>query len=231
MCSSDLMSIIKPLGASPLTFFHDLIAGTMYEYYDVADRTVIADVPVDLREKLNSRAQSNFTANISLPIERELMALSDAERYRILRERLKKSISIENIAFKLKDAEALVAMLDALPLKDENILKQMGDPGQSAPEATRSYLLTNIGLMRLPDSMAKYVTGFDIYGTNLEATPVFILLTYQNKGMLIVGQNYEETGLVEAVYKKLLTMDIDAELRDDGRVRMDDAAVRGFEVL
>lgn len=222
---------IKPLGASPLTFFHDLIAGTMYEYYDVADRTVIADVPVDLREKLASRAQSNFTANISLPIERELMSLSDAERYRILRERLKKSTTIENIAFKMKDAEALVAMLDALSLKGKDMLRQMGDPGQGAPEATRSYLLSNIGLMRLPDSMAKYVTGFDIYFTNLEASPVFTMLTYQNRGMLIIGQNYEETGLVDAVYKKLLAMDVDAALRDDGRIRMDDAAIGGFEVL
>ena len=57
------------------------------------------------------------------------------------------------------------------------------------------------------------------------------MLTFGGRGMVIVGQNFEETGLIDAVYKKLKDMDVDADLKDYGRFTMDDANVKGFECL
>ena len=226
-----LMDKIKPLGASPLTFFHDLISSTMYEYYDVKDATVVADVPVDVREKLGSRAQSNFTINISIPIEREMTAKVQEERYKELKEKLNTKTTIEYLAYTMKGTAQFLSMIDQISLRDEAMLKMMESKASDPQEPMRSYLLSNIGLMKLPKDMMQYIKDFDIYFTNLEASPVFTMLTFGGRGMVIVGQNFEETGLIDAVYKKLKDMDVDADLKDYGRFTMDDANVKGFECL
>lgn len=226
-----LMDKIKPLGASPLTFFHDLISSTMYEYYDVKDATVVADVPVDVREKLGSRAQSNFTINISIPIEREMTAKAQEERYKELKEKLNEKTKIEYLAYTMQGTGQFLSMIDQISLRDEAMLKMMESKASDPQEPMRSYLLSNIGLMKLPKDMMQYIKDFDIYFTNLEASPVFTMLTFGGRGMVIVGQNFEETGLINAVYKKLKDMDVDADLKDYGRFTMDDANVKGFECL
>ncbi len=226
-----LMDKIKPLGASPLTFFHDLISSTMYEYYDVKDATVVADVPVDVREKLGSRAQSNFTINISIPIEREMTAKAQEERYKELKEKLNEKTKIEYLAYTMQGTGQFLSMIDQISLRDEAMLKMMESKASDSQEPMRSYLLSNIGLMKLPKDMMQYIKDFDIYFTNLEASPVFTMLTFGGRGMVIVGQNFEETGLIDAVYKKLKDMDVDADLKDYGRFTMDDANVKGFECL
>lgn len=226
-----LMDKIKPLGASPLTFFHDLISSTMYEYYDVKDATVVADVPVDVREKLGSRAQSNFTINISIPIEREMTAKAQEERYKELKEKLNEKTKIEYLAYTMQGTGKFLSMIDQISLRDEAMLKMMESKASDPQEPMRSYLLSNIGLMKLPKDMMQYIKDFDIYFTNLEASPVFTMLTFGGRGMVIVGQNFEETGLIDAVYKKLKDMDVDADLKDYGRFTMDDANVKGFECL
>ena len=226
-----LMDKIKPLGASPLTFFHDLISSTMYEYYDVKDATVVADVPVDVREKLGSRAQSNFTINISIPIEREMTAKAQEERYKELKEKLNEKTKIEYLAYTMQGTGQFLSMIDQISLRDEAMLKMMESKASDPQEPMRSYLLSNIGLMKLPKDMMQYIKDFDIYFTNLEASPVFTMLTFGGRGMVIVGQNFEETGLIDAVYKKLKDMDVDADLKDYGRFTMDDANVKGFECL
>lgn len=226
-----LMDKIKPLGASPLTFFHDLISGTMYEYYDVKDATVVADVPVDVREKLGSRAQSNFTVNISIPITRDIIGKGREERYKSLRDKLGEKTKIEYLAYTMKGTAQFLTMIEQISLRDEAMLQMMESKASSTQEPMRSYLLSNIGLMKLPKDMMQYVKDFDIYFTNLEASPVFTMLTFGGKGMVIVGQNFEETGLINTVYSKLKAMDVDADLRDYGRFKMDDANVKGFFYL
>lgn len=229
--SGKLIGKIKSLGATPLVFFHDLIAHTIYEYYDTGDKTVIGDVPVDLREKLGSRAQSNFTVNISIPIERGFFDLPDSERYQKLSDMLKERTSLEYLAYKMKEFGAFSAMLDQLPLNDDSFMKQMGDGEQGAPAPQRSYLLSNIGLMRLPRSVMEYVRDFDIYFTNLEPTPVYTMLTYGGRGMLIIGQNYADTGFARTLYEKLLKMDVDVSFRDDGVFCMDDVSLGRFDTV
>lgn len=229
--SGKLIGKIKSLGATPLVFFHDLIAHTIYEYYDTGDKTVIGDVPVDLREKLGSRAQSNFTVNISIPIERGFFDLPDSERYQKLSDMLKERTSLEYLAYKMKEFGAFSAMLDQMPLNDDSFTKQMGDGEQGTPAPQRSYLLSNIGLMRLPRSVMEYVRDFDIYFTNLEPTPVYTMLTYGGRGMLIIGQNYADTGFARTLYEKLLKMDVDVSFRDDGVFCMDDVSLGRFETV
>ena len=226
-----LMDKIKPLGASPLTFFHDLISSTMYEYYDVKDATVVADVPVDVREKLKSRAQSNFTVNISIPITREMTGKAQEDRYNALKEKLNEKTKIEYLAYTMQGTGQFLSMIDQISLKDETMLKMLESKASDTQEPMRSYLLSNIGLMKLPKDMMQYVKDFDIYFTNLEASPVFTMLTFGGRGMVIVGQNFEETGLIDAVYTKLKDMDVDADLKDYGRFTMDDANVKEFEYL
>ena len=77
----------------------------------------------------------------------------------------------------------------------------------------------------------EYVREFDIYFTNLEPTPVYTMLTYGGRGMLIIGQNYADTGFARTLYEKLLKMDVDVSFRDDGVFCMDDVSLGRFDTV
>ncbi len=215
---------VKEKGTSPLIFMHDLITRTMYEYYGLKDKTIIAFVPVDLRDKLSSRSQANFTYNVDLPLDEKLLALPDAERYERLKSTLKDISGIENIAATVDAVRPMFEALDAMSLNDVDKLQD----GIDLTNVTRSYLLSNIGMIRMPDDMKRYVVDVDIYNSDMEASPVYVMLTVGNKGMLVIGQNYKETGFLEALKDKFNELGIDSKLEDQGLLRMDDLDVRRF---
>ena len=223
----ELMERIRSLSATPLVFFHVLLARTMYEYYNLSDVTIAADVPVDLRGKLSSRAQSNFTVNVSLPITAMDIHLNDTQLYSILRDRLKEITTIEKLAGRLQSGLYLYDMLDNINLNDEKEIEQLENLLKSAV-LSRSYLLSNIGNIKMPAGMMEHVLDVDIYFTNAEATPVYTMLTYKEKGMLIIGQNFREDGFVKAICDRLSDFGLKNELFDGGIIRMDNADCRRF---
>lgn len=51
------MKVVKSLNGTPVVFVHAMIAKTMKSFYGVEGQRFVANVPVDLRERLKSRAQ------------------------------------------------------------------------------------------------------------------------------------------------------------------------------
>ncbi|MBQ9304149.1 hypothetical protein [Butyrivibrio sp.] len=219
---------IKSEGATPVVFMHDLIAGAMYEYYDLKDETISACVPVDLRDKLGSRAQTNFTVNVDIPIDKELLQLPVNERYRRLKEDLDEKAGIDRIAASFEGLKPFLDMVSSLSVNDMDKLGQTSDIVHTS-KPDRSYLLTNFGLLKLPEDIKRYVSDADVCLTDLESTPVYMMLTYGNKGMLLIGQNYEESGLAEKISHKLKAAGIDNKLEDKGLIRQDDVDISKFK--
>ncbi len=224
---SKFIKTVKEKGTTPLIYMHDLITRTMYEYYGLTDKTIIAYVPVDLREKLCSRSQANFTYNVDLALDEKLLAVPENERYKKLKAKLSDLSRIENIAAIVDAASPMYDALDSMSLNDIDQFQESID----LTKATRSYLLSNIGMIRMPDDMRRYVADAAIYFSAVEASPVYTMLTFGNKGMMVIGQNFEETGLLEALREKLSELGIDNKLDDQGLLRMDDLDIRRFKHL
>jgi NRPS condensation-like uncharacterized protein len=219
------MEIVRSEGATPLIFVHDLITRTMYEYYGLNDKTIIAFVPIDLREKLESRSQANFTFNVDLWLDKELLDKPAKERYESLKSMLRTAGRLENIAATVDAVRPLYEELNSMSFNDVDRLENLLD----LSNVTKSYLLSNIGMIRMPDDIEKYVADVDIYFSAREASPVYSMLTFANKGMLIIGQNYEETGLIEALGNKFTELGIPCKLEDQGILKMDDLDIRRFK--
>ncbi len=219
------MEIVKEEKTTPLIFIHDLMARTMYEYYSLEDKTITAFVPVDLRGMLSSNSQANFTFNVDLPIDDKLLDMPSTERYARLKEMLNEAIKIQNIAAAVEAVRPVYKTLDTMSFSGDVGLDNLFDITKS----TRSYLLSNIGLIKMPEDMKKYVVDAEIFFTTVEAAPVYTMLTFENRGMLVIGQNFSETGLLEALSNKLTHYGIENNLKDYGLIRLDELDINRFK--
>ncbi len=224
---AEFKKTLKARGATPVIFMHDLLADAMYEYYGLKDEVISACVPVDLRDKLKSRAQTNFTVNVNIPIDESIRKLSKAERYERLKAELDDKASPGRIAASFEDLRPLMDMITSMSVNDKEGMGQLLDVVLT-DKPDRSYLLTNFGMLKLPEDMYRYVLDADVCLTNLESTPVYMMLTFGNKGMLLVGQNYEEGGMAEKISDKLREAGIDNRLEERGLIRQDDVDIRNF---
>ena len=224
---ADFKDKIMAEGATPVVFMHDLIAGAMVEHYGLRDELISACVPVDMRDKLRSRAQTNFTVNIYLPVDTVFLQLPARERYRRLKEELDERSGIERIAASFEGLKPFLDMISSMSINDRKESDQAADIVKTS-RPDRSYLLTNFGMMRMPEDVRRHILDVDVCLTDLEATPVYMMLTFDHKGMLLIGQNYEETGIAERISAKLREAGIANTLEDRGLVRQDDVDILRF---
>ena len=219
---------VKSIGGTPLVFVHTIIARAMYEYYNLTNENIIGNVPVDLRERLNSRAQSNFTTNVNLVITGEDLKKDMPSCMSLLRERLKAATDLDKMLNDIANFSFIYDYLDEITLEDETGLNAFKEQIVKKPPV-RTYLLTNIGAVKLPVDMVPLVDNVDISVTNLESTPVFTMLTYENRGTLIIGQNYEDTGFISVLRDVFNKYGIDTTLSDCGLIRSDAVNIMDFE--
>lgn len=222
------IKVVKSFGGTPVVFTHALIAKTMKSFYGIEKHKYVANVPVDLRERLSSRAQSNFTTNVNINLADEDINLDMAEEMQLLRTRLKEATDLNKLLGNVVAFGEVLGYLDQIDLRNEDVLKGIAE-SNSTP--TRSYLLSNIGLVKLPSGMVPHVKNVDIMFTTMEASPVFVMLTYENRGTLIIGQNYCDDGFAQALCKTFADYGISTELKDCGLVRSDIVNVSAFDRL
>jgi hypothetical protein len=221
------MEKVKGVGGTPLTFVHSILAQTMYEYYKLENQNIVGNVPVDMRARLGSRAQSNFTVNVDLVITKDILKLDMSEQMRILRSNLKAVTDTDVLLNQIVGLDYMYDILNKIAFNDLEALDKLANRLLSNIPS-RSYLLSNIGLVKLPKDMEPYITNVDIMFTNLEATPVYTMLTYGNRGTLIIGQNYEDKGFMEALCNKFASYGVESTLSDCGLVRSDAVKVSEF---
>ena len=208
------LKVIHDLNVTPASFITALVSEAIWDIYDTGDKTIVADVPVDLRAMMGSIAQSNFSSNITIPYKPEYADMTMPEKAAKISESLKLQSTRDNMAAGMNTLAPMLAMLSKLPLGDGDALKKLSG-GQEAPPR-RTYLLSNIGLVRFPENMDKHITGFSLWAPDLEAAPAYGLLTYRNKGALLMKQNYEDMRIPEAVSSSLTEYGIDNEVSSFG---------------
>ena len=217
----------KAFGGTPLTFVHALAAETMYAFYKITDKFIVANVPVDLRGALGSRSQSNFTFNINLNISSDDLRLDMNTLMKTLRSRLKKTTEPGSMLKGIASSDAYYAYFDQISLADDSMLKAFSDYVINLPPS-RTYLLTNIGRFNLPKDMMPLVSDIEILFPVVESTPVFTMITYKDKASLIIGQNYEDEGFIEALRNTFAQYGIETELKNHGLVILDDVKIMDF---
>ena len=222
-----LKEILNTYEATPVVFFHMIISRTMKDYYNLSDESLVANVPVDLRPMLDSHSQSNFTFNVNLPIYQEDFSLNDADLIKKLKTMLKENSRLENLADSIMQTIPAYNKLDDISLRDEDAVKRFSN-NLSNIVSGRTYLLSNIGKIKMPENMASLIKDVKLKSTNLEATPVYVLYTYKNLGRLMIFQNYTNDGFVQALSDKLRCYGLINELEDLGLTKMDDADVLKF---
>ena len=219
---------VKSMGGTPLVFVHTIIAKAMYRYYNLTDENIIANVPVDLRERLKSRAQSNFTTNVNLVITPEDLKMDMSSLMSLLRDRLKAATDLDKMLNDIANFSFIYDYLDQITFEDETGLNAFAEQITKKPPV-RTYLLSNIGAVKLPKDMVPLVDNVDISFTNLESTPVFTLLTYENRGTLIIGQNYEDNGFIRVLQDVFDEHGVKTTLSDCGLIRSDAVNIMDFE--
>ena len=218
---------VKSFGGTPLTFVHAAAAETMYDFYKITDKNIVANVPVDLRTALGSRAQSNFTFNVNLNISGEDLHLDTAALMKTLRSRLKKAAELNRMLGGIAASDAYYAYFDGISLNDDTTLKAFSDYIVNL-KPTRTYLLSNIGKIALPEDMSAFVSDIDFVFPVVESTPVLSMITYKNRASLIVAQNYEDDGFIEALRQTFAKYGIETGLNDRGLILLDDVKIMDF---
>lgn len=223
------MERIRSVGATPLTFMFVMIARTMQEYYKT-EKAIIGNVPVDMRGRLNSRAQSNFTAGIDLCYTREAGQKPLETQIQEFRADLKRKTQLDYLVSQLEQGRAGYEMIEQMTFESEEKLALLRDMLnmrlESSPE--RSFLLSNIGRIDMPEDIQPWIEDMDINGTNAEVTPVFSMFSYGSQGTLSVIQNYKEDGFVKALQKNLQEFGIECEFVDCGLQQFDEQCLEYF---
>lgn len=214
--NKEMLQFVKGVSGTPVTVFCAIFGQILYSIYGQEDeeKVVCFEVPVDMRSRLNSRAQSNFTLNVTMVYERAWMELSLEEQVKRLREQLNERTKLEHLMFSAEMTNGFIRFLTSMPVTDER-LKQMKSSNDSA-QIQRTLLFTNVGQLKLPLGMEELVSGVEFYITNLEATPAYLPISIGDCGMLKIFQNYESKEVLEAFVKKMKEYDIRVELEDRG---------------
>ena len=212
--NDEFLKVIHDLNVTPASFITALISEAIQSIYDVGGKTVVADVPVDLRAMMGSIAQSNFSSNVTLPYKPEYKDMTMPDKASKIAESLKLQAPRHNMAAGMNGLAPMLAMLSKLPLGDKDALKALSG-GQETPPR-RTYLLSNIGLVRFPEKMDEHIRDFSLWAPDLEAAPAYGLLTYRNKGALLMKQNYEDMRIPQAVSSALKEYGIRNEVSSFG---------------
>ncbi|MBO4395067.1 MAG: hypothetical protein J5819_01820 [Eubacterium sp.] len=219
--AGDLIDLCHRVNGTPVTVLSALIGMAMHRIFTVGDDVIAPNVPVDLRPILNSAAQSNFTTNITLPYRNEYVDLPIEEQVEALREMLGSQTKKELLVSGMDGFAAFIEGLKQIPLHDEDALDAFHKKMAAGTKANTTYLLTNVGVFRVPSKMQPHVLDFDGIAPNLEYSPVYALMTMGDSGRLIISQNSESVILPEEIVRILGEYGVAAELEDHGPIWTD----------
>lgn len=224
---SKLVSLAKEMKGSPVVFLVAMLANSMAKKYNAKDKTFIYDIPVDMRGMLNSRAQSNFTSNVQLYVEPELLEKPLAEQVATLKSSLKNKIEKDNLVNSAKGASGFFDMLNSIPLKQRDAL--LSNIQNSAPNKT--VLLSNIGKIDLPKEIQEQLEEIEFFIPVVDKVPALVPVTFGEVSRAYINQNFEDIGWIEAFCEEMNACGIETKLVDQGLVDVDTIDPNRFEQL
>ena len=214
----EMAAAVHRMKTTPVGFISAVLGDAMYRCYRIEGRDIVGFVPVDMRGILGSRAQSNFSMNVSVPYTPEDTALSMEEKAQKLRASLKAQTTRDNLAAAVQGIIPMYEMMEQIPMNNPIIFDMLYQK-QAETEPTRTYLLSNIGAVRFPADLAPHIRQLSLRITNLESTPAYVLLSDRDRGMLLANQNYVDGGLLQTVCDILGEYGVHAALTDEGETQ------------
>lgn len=209
---AELHTYAKQIGVSPLSIVAPLFMRAFDRKFGGGDEPVIAQIPVDLRPLLPTATTRYFICFIDLPYLPEYRALELAEVFRRTKAFLKTQMEPEQLMFRAKAASDRCRELHEADLP----LAEKCAQGQKLCRdfvLEDSFLITNVGEFRLPESCRPYVLD---YGAVLPtAVQPFALLvsSYNGKMKLSVAQRDHDLTVVSGLARGLGEIGVHAETR------------------
>lgn len=219
--AGDLIDLCHKVNGTPVTVLCSLIGMAMHRIFSVGEDVIAPNVPVDLRPILGSTAQSNFTTNVTLPYRKEYLDKTLPEQVAALKEMLGSQTRKEVLVSGMDGFAAFIEGIKRIPLGDEEALLAFHRKMAEGTKANTTYLMTNVGVFRVPSQMQPHILDFDGVAPNLEYSPVYALMTMGDSGRLIISQNSESVILPEEIVKILGEYGVKAELEDHGAIWTD----------
>lgn len=157
---SELRAVSKQYGVSPLTVIAPAFCRAFYSKFGRGqDKPVIAQIPVDMRQVIESVTTRYFICFIDLPYEAAWQTLPLKETFRLSKDFLESQMAPEQLLYRAKAASDACRNLH---LKDI----PLAEKEQEARKMSRdfvladSFLITNVGRFCLPESMLPYIEGY-----------------------------------------------------------------------
>lgn len=213
--------LVKSMNGSPVAFMSALIGKSIASLYDTGDKIITASVPADLRNMLGSRSQSNFTVNADLPIFGGEAELPFRELMLKQKEFLKSQINRDNLVSAVIAYGDLIEGVMKTSLADRENVEKLQSMTIDVAGKQKTYLLTSVGMFRLPSALRTAVTGIHIIPPLIEDPPMACLTAYGNTGCVNWVQNNDDPVLIARIAEKLKEQGIEGKLIDDGRKSAD----------
>ncbi|MCI5704039.1 hypothetical protein [Agathobaculum sp.] len=207
-----LHTYAKKIGVSPLSIVAPLFMRAFDRKFGGGDEPVIAQIPVDLRPLLPTATTRYFICFIDLPYLPEYRGLPLDEVFRRTRAFLKTQMEPEQLMFRAKAASDRCRALHEADMP----LVEKCAAGQKLCRdfvLEDSFLITNVGEFKLPESCLPYVLD---YGAVLPtATQPFALLvsSYNGQMKLSVAQRDHDLDVVSELARGLHEIGVHTKMR------------------
>lgn len=198
-----------------------VLSEAVADYFSGENENIIAAFPVDIRKIYGAETVTNFSDSVlflSSPSLRKEPKEEECKAYR-----------------KMMDAQRTAGHMDAFLYEKKEVVKgwenskkgylsvcrEIAAPAANGQEAPLpfTFLITYPGRLDMPEFLSGTVSYMGLEMVNSGLNFAFIAFTYGDDMVIQLIQNFDGTGLAEAVQKALKKKEIDAVINDRGRRR------------
>lgn len=204
----------KSMGASPLSVIAPLFSRTFRSKFGADSQApVISQIPVDLRPYIPSATTRYFICFLDLPYETEYDQLPLDEVCKRTKAFLKEQMAPELLLFRAKRASDACRELHE---RDIPLMEKIAEASKMSKNFVLedSFLITNVGEFRVPESMKPYVLD---YGAVLPCAcqPCAMLISSYNGNMKIsIAQRTHDLDLAVGFSNLLSQLGIDVRMNN-----------------
>ncbi|MBR0092162.1 MAG: hypothetical protein IJP92_10720 [Lachnospiraceae bacterium] len=227
--TESLMKIARAAGTTFTPVFSALVARAVYRTFDTKGRTISMLGAVDERPFYGSKSLLNFTELYRVPF---IPALCEADleiQARIIKDDvMARQITKERFDQRLYEELQAREILFSPPLTNTNHLTTLRRQLWKDEAFYATFFVTNVGTTDLPEEMNGLIESADIFVSNLNAHPYFVVLTHGDLTIVNVVQRFPGDFLARRVYETLVDAGVKAAFEDSGMWRYDKFFVRNL---
>ncbi len=219
---SDVLGIARDLSVTVTSFFMCVFARALYELEEADEKgCVVTEMPVDMRPLLMSRSLSNFSSNVLIPFERNLLAKPLGEQALAVKEVMRSRVNADHLYREIGPYAAALSALSGLPLDNEETIRALKEKaGASQPERS-SFMLSNVGVLKLPEEMEGYITDVDFESESLKDNPEIILYSYGDTGRIMMLWKHGNPSFMNRIGEILSGYGLETEVMPEKDCRED----------